>query len=144
MPLCFITVRGVDYQAADPLVAIFTQGSAQGGTKDVIVTILNDEAVEGNHQFTAAVEPLSPVIAGPGATIVIVDNDSEYYTYMVVCATAVYVRLACLHVYTYMYMQLHMYTFGKITIIRTVVCIDRDVCMYLFIVGVCAISRTYV
>ena len=78
MPLCFITVRGVDYEAADPLVATFTQGSVQGDTIDVTLTILNDEAVEGQHQFTAAVENVSPVIAGPAATIVIMDNDSEY------------------------------------------------------------------
>ena len=120
MPLCFITVRGVDYQAADPLVAIFTQGSAQGGTKDVIVTILNDEAVEGNHQFTAAVAPLSPVIAGPGATIVIVDNDSEYYTYMVVCATAVCAVGMPTCIYVHVYAITHVYIwllFGLLSVL---------------------------
>ena len=111
MPLCFITVRGVDYQAADPLVATFTQGSVQGGTKDVIVTILNDEAVEGDHQFTAAVEPLSPVIAGPGATIVIIDNDSEYiHTWLYVFnATAVCAVGMPTCIYVHVYAITHVY-----------------------------------
>ena len=102
MPLCFITVRGVDYQAPDPLVATFTQGSVQGDTMDVTVTILTDEAVEGQHQFTAAVENVSPVIAGPAARIVIMDNYSEYTClYIMFTMQLLYVWWISLHVCIY-------------------------------------------
>ena len=124
MPLCFIIVRGVDYEAADPLLATFTQGSVLNDTMDVIVTILNDETVEGQHQFTAAVENVSPVIAGPAATIVIMDNDSEYTCLYVYNATAV----CAVDVPTCTYIQLlHVYI-GRIIILFRLLSVLIEMC----------------
>lgn len=74
----FSVVRGMDYESADPLIVTLPATSTPNGhTYIVTLDILNDEAVEGTHNFTAAVQNSSLITPASPATINIIDNDSE-------------------------------------------------------------------
>ena len=79
-------VRGEDYDAADPLILTFLAGSTVTGTAACAnVSIIDDDAVEGDHSFRVIVSGVELVPDGgyPGLTIGtansalinIVDND---------------------------------------------------------------------
>ena len=93
--LCFIlfdtlsyTVQDMDYSISGPVTVTFSAGSTVSGTTACAnVTIIDDDAVEGNHSFTVHVTGLeldpggvySELMTGTPsyATVNIIDNDGK-------------------------------------------------------------------
>ena len=86
--ILFYTVQNADYSISNPantLTVTFSAGSISGTSSCAIVTIIDDDAVEGNHSFTVHVTGLeldpggaySELMVGtpPYAIVNIVDND---------------------------------------------------------------------
>ena len=89
--ILFYTVQDMDYSISNPATVIFSAGSAVNGTTAcAVVTIIDDDAVEGNHSFTVHVTGLeldpggmySELMTGTPsyATINIIDNDGKMLT----------------------------------------------------------------
>ena len=78
MRLPLSSVLGTDYSlASSPLTVTFPVGSADGDTTCVNITIVDDNALEGNHSFSVHLtNPSTGVVIGSHiyATIVIIDN----------------------------------------------------------------------
>ena len=68
---------GSDFRADDPLVATFNIDSVQGDSENVVVTIIDDNTLEGNHSFIAEIVDSVHIVAVKGAMISIIDNDGE-------------------------------------------------------------------
>lgn len=71
-----IVVAGMDYQPG-PTTLTLPISTMNGATFEVLLEILNDTAVEGDHSFFVEVEESDLVIPGSNATIQIIDNDCE-------------------------------------------------------------------
>ncbi len=67
---------GFDYFGMSPIV-IFTSGSSDNNTRCVEISILDDDALEGNQTFTMTLTTSDPdVLLGTDVTnITVVDND---------------------------------------------------------------------
>ena len=50
----------------------------QGHSESVVVTIIDDQTLEGNHSFIAEIVDSDHIKAGQGAMIYITDNDCKY------------------------------------------------------------------
>ena len=86
--ILFYTVQGSDYSISSPATITFSAGSAVNGTTSCAnVTIIDDDAVEGNHSFTVHMTGLelnpggaySELMTGAPlyATVNIIDNDGK-------------------------------------------------------------------
>ena len=76
----FPAVEGVDFSVTDPtqLNVSFEAGSVNGDTDCINITILDDDALEGNHSFTVSLNPpAAPVkLTTPfSSPITIFDNE---------------------------------------------------------------------
>ena len=76
----FPAVEGVDFSVTDPtqLNVSFASGSMNGDTDCVNITILDDDALEGNHSFTVSLNPpAAPVkLTTPSSSpVTITDNE---------------------------------------------------------------------
>ena len=80
-------VQDEDYSAADPLDVTFPVGAVESDTACADVTIINDDALEGDHSFTVSMtelelesggtDPLLSIGMPSMATINIMDDESE-------------------------------------------------------------------
>ena len=89
-------VRGVDYDAMEPLSVTFSAGSVLEDGVAVAISIPDDLSVDGLKNFTAEVIGSALVIPGTVATIFIRDIDSKYYTIHILSPSAhiaVYIEL---------------------------------------------------
>ena len=76
----FPTVDGEDFSVADPaqLNVFFEAGSVNGDTDCINITILEDNALEGDHSFTVSLNPpAAPVkLTTPSSSpVTITDNE---------------------------------------------------------------------
>ena len=71
--LHIFTVAGEDFQQV--LTVTLPAGVSDGHTVEVSLTILSDDVVEGEHNFTVAVADTPLVTPGQSTTIVIADSD---------------------------------------------------------------------
>ena len=77
--LSFYAVLGQDYTATDPLTVTFEdQVTSNGSLSCAYITIIDDDALEGDHNFTVMVDMTEPpiTIGGPSsAQVNIEDNE---------------------------------------------------------------------
>lgn len=73
-------MRGEDFSAADPLQITFTPGVNED-TACAMLSIIDDNALEGDHEFTVAIDMTVPLIIIDNAAIevMIEDNESMFY-----------------------------------------------------------------
>ena len=73
-----ITVLGEDYTEPSPLQVTFSSGDMVGDTACAAFGILNDDNLEGDHEFTVNLEsvtPPGPVLSAPFSTTVSISDD---------------------------------------------------------------------
>lgn len=93
----------MDYESADPLIVTLPATSTLNGHMfTATLDILNDSAVEGIHNFTAAVQNTSLITPASPATITIIDNDSELLSHSLQSALVK-------HIYSYLHADIYPY-----------------------------------
>ena len=78
--LFFLTVEGDDFTVSDPtdMDVFFAAGSVNGNTDCINITILDDDALEGDHSFTVSLNPpdLPVKLSTPSSSpVTITDNE---------------------------------------------------------------------
>ena len=76
------TVDGEDFSVTDPtqLNVFFPSGSTNGNTDCINISIIDDDALEGDHSFTVSLNPpAAPVtLTTPSSSpVTITDNDGK-------------------------------------------------------------------
>ena len=67
-----------------PIKVLFTNSSVNGTIQCAEIEIVDDRALEGDHNFTVAITATTPPITSgtlPEATVIIVDNDGKLHNY---------------------------------------------------------------
>ena len=71
----------MDFSALSGLEVTFTSGSPNGAQQSVDIVIIDDAALEGDHEFTVeliSINPSSVMIGMPSSTVVtITDNEGD-------------------------------------------------------------------
>jgi len=81
--ICHIAVLGEDFTEPSPLQVTFSSGDLIGDTACTTLGIINDNNLEGDHEFTVSLEtvtPPGPVISNSSstATVSIMDDEGIY------------------------------------------------------------------
>ena len=76
----FFYTDGNDYVGIQDITLEFEAGSPEGTTVCVDISILNEDVVEPEQEFSVQLFSMDPVNIGPNgtATVIIVDSDGEY------------------------------------------------------------------
>ena len=80
---CCSTVEGEDFAARSSLLVTFTSGSPNNAQQSVDIGIIDDDALEGDHDFTVRLISTNPsgsnVMIGmqSNTTVTIIDNEGK-------------------------------------------------------------------
>jgi len=79
---CSSTVQNIDFNVPDPMemTVIFTAGSMNGDQDCLTISILDDDALEGDHSFSVSLNPPAPpvTLTTPSSSpVTITDNDGR-------------------------------------------------------------------
>ena len=137
---------GIDYNPPTPFEVFYPAGSEIGTQKCVTISIIDDDAFEGTHNFT--VELIDPgntfcnVVSPSTIQIDILDNEGQWmYVCLCVCLCVCLSLYLCIHVHLYMCMSVCVFvSVCTCVLVHVYVCVIIYVTLYVCVMFVCSIA----